>query len=193
MPIRSSSIGGRPGGWATVRRCRIPPGSGPPGQRCVCRRLPSRDGPLRGGGGPRSQAVQAVAAPLPAGAGQHMPRQEGSQGPLCADFAALRGVAARRAQPGPEVWLRLRRQARTAQLKTYLIQGPAHMTRAQRVGLAAMRWPIETCFQEGQQRLGLGDYAGRSWIGGHHPMTLCLRAHFFRVRQKLQLKKKRQP
>ena len=87
-------------------------------------------------------------------------------------------VAARRAQPGPEVWRRLRRQARTAQLKTYLIQGPAHMPMSHNlVWLAAMRWPIETCFQEGKQLLGLGDYEGRSWIGRHHHMPLCLRAH----------------
>ena len=141
-------------------------------------------------GAPRSQAVKDVAAQLPAGAWQHMQLKEGSQGPLCADFAALRVVASRRAQPGPDVWLLLRRQARTAQLKTYLIQGPADMTLAQLVWLAAMRWPIETCFQEGKQLLGLGDYEGRSWTGWHHHMTLCLLAHFFLVRQKLRLKKK---
>ena len=144
-------------------------------------------------GAPRAQAVQAVAAPLPAGAWQPMQLQEGSQGPLCADLAALRVVAARRAQPGPDGWRRLRRPARTAQLKTYLIPGPAHMTMAQLGWRAAMRWPIETCFQEGTQRLGLGDYAGRSWIGWHHHMTLCLLAHLFLVRQKLQLQKKRPP
>ncbi len=55
----------------------------------------------RAPGAPRSQAVQAVAAPLPAGAGQHRQLQEGSQGPLCADFAALRGgrFPARPARP----------------------------------------------------------------------------------------------
>ena len=160
----------------------------------MCRRLPSRDGPptrwRRAPGAPRAQAVQAGAAPLPAGAGQHLPRQEGSQGPLCADFAALRGFASRRAPPGPDVGRRLRRPARPAPRKTYLLQGPAHLTMAPRVGLAAMRWPIATCFQEGKQLRGLGDYEGRSWIGGHHPMTLCLLAHFFRVRQKLQLQNK---
>ena len=144
-------------------------------------------------GAPRSQAVQEVAAQLPAGAWRHLQLKKGSQGPLCADFAALRVVASRRAQPGPDVWLLLRRHARTAQLKTYLIQGAADMTMAQLVWLAAMRWPIETCFQEGKQLLGLGDYEGRSWIGWHHHMTLCLLAHFFLVRQKLRLKKKPQP
>ena len=170
--------------WPTRPEMCVPPAP-------VTGRPPTRW--RRAPGAPRAQAVQAVAAQLPAGAGQHLQLQEGSQGPLCADFAALRGVASRRAQPGPAVGRLLRRPARPAQLQTYLIQGPAHMTMAQLVGRAAMRWPIETCFQEGKQLLGRGDYAGRSWIGGHHPMTLCLRAHFCRVRQKLQLQKKRQP
>ena len=67
------------------------------------------------------------------------------------------------------------------------------MTMAQLVWLAAMRWPIETCLQAGTQLLGLGDYEGRSWIGWHHHMTLCLLAHFFLVRQQLQLNKKPPP
>ena len=119
-----------------------------------------------------------------------MQLQEGSQGPLGADLAALRGVASRRAPPGPDVWLRLRRPARTAQLKTYLMQGPAEMTRAQLVGLAARRGPIETCFQAGQQLLGLGDSEGRSGTGWPHHMTLCLLAHFCLGRQKLRRKQK---
>ena len=195
--IRSASIGWRPGGWATVRRGRIPPGSGPPGQRCVCRRLPSRDGPLRGGGGPPARPArrqcrlwQPRSPPAPGNTGSC---KRAVRGPCAPTLRLCGGVASQRAPPGPDVWRLLRRPARTAQLQTYLIQGPAHLTMAQRVGLAAMRWPIATCFQEGKQLLGLGDYAGRSWIGGHHPMTLCLRAHFFRVRQKLQLQKKRQP
>ena len=54
-------------------------------------------------GAPRAQAVQEVAAQVPACAWRHLQLQKGSQGPLCADFAALRVVAARRAQPGPDV------------------------------------------------------------------------------------------
>ena len=100
---------------------------------------------------------------------------------------------ARRAQPGPDVWLRLRRHPQTKQLKTYLIHGPPEMTLAQLVWLAAMRWPIETCLQAGKQLLGLGDYEGRSWIGWHHHMTLCLLAHFFLVRQKVRRTKKPPP
>ena len=138
----------------------MPPESGPRGRSWVGRRRPLRDVPLRVCVGPPG--------------GQHMQLQEGSQGPLGADCAALRGVASRRAPPGPDVWLLLRRPARTAQLQTYLMQGPADMTRAQLVGLAAMRGPIETCFQAGQQLLGLGDYERRSGTGlasPHDPVS----------------------
>ncbi len=51
-----------------------------------------------------------------------------------------------------------------------------------------MRWPIETCFEECKQEVGLGDYQVRSWKGWHHHMTMCLLAHFLLVRLKLKLK-----
>ena len=103
---------------------------------------------------------------------------QGSHGPLQVDFAALRVFAARRKLPGPEVWLLLRRHPRTHKLKTYLCQAPADMALPDLAHLAGGRWPIETCFQEGKQNLGLGDYEGRSWAGWHRHMTLCM-AHFF--------------
>lgn len=50
-----------------------------------------------------------------------------------------------------------------------------------------MRWPTETCFEEGKQYLGMGDYQVRSWRGWHHHMTMCILAHFFLVRLRLRL------
>jgi hypothetical protein len=47
---------------------------------------------------------------------------------------------------------------------------------------------IETCFEEGKQEIGLGDYQLRSWIDWHHHMTLCILAHFFLVRLQIRLK-----
>jgi SRSO17 transposase len=47
---------------------------------------------------------------------------------------------------------------------------------------------METCFEDSQQYLGMGDYAVRSWRGWHHHMTLCILAHFFLVRQQQRLK-----
>ena len=78
----------------------------------------------------------------------------------------------------------LRRHPDTHVLKTYLAHGPADLPLDTLVWLKGMRWPIETCFQEGKQLLGLGDYEGRSGTGWHYHMTLCLLAHFFPVRRK---------
>ena len=98
-------------------------------------------------------------------------------------------VAVREGLPGPEVWLLLRRHPRHHELKTYLCHAPADMPLAALAHLAGRRWPIESCFQEGKQNVGLGDYEGRSWQGWHRHVTLCLLAHFFLVRQATRLKK----
>ena len=143
--------------------------------------------------GPRAVAVRDVVAQVPASAWQRCPITAGSQGPLWADCAALRVRASRRRQPGPAVWLFLRRHPDTHVLKTYLAHGSADLPLDTLVWLAGMRWPMETCFQEGKQLVGLGDYEGRSWTGWHHHMTLCLLAHFFLVRQKLRREKKPLP
>ena len=57
------------------------------------------------------------------------------------------------------------------------------------VRMSGMRWPIETCFEDSKQLLGMGDDEVRSWTGWHHHMTLVILAHFFVVRMSLRLKK----
>ena len=91
--------------------------------------------------------------------------------------------------PGPEVWLVLRRNLVTGELKTSLCNAPVATPLATLVRLSGMRWPIETCFEDGKQCLGMGDYEVRGWRGWHHHMTLCILAHFFLVRTCLKLKK----
>jgi SRSO17 transposase len=133
--------------------------------------------------------VAHVAASRPADRWVRRTIKEGSKGPLVARFAALRVVAVREGLPGPEVWLVLRRNRLTGELKTYLCNAPADTPLATLVRLSGMRWPIETCFEDGKQYLGMGDDEGRSWRGWHHHMTLCILAHGFLVRACLRLKK----
>ena len=155
--------------------------------------------PLRGrpvtrvrlaGGEPAAQPVAALAAALPPAAWTRYQLQAGSRGGLRADCAALRVVAVRESLPGPDVWLLLRRHPRTGVLKTFLCHAPADCPLPELVRLTACRWPIETCFQQCKQHLGMGHYEVRSWTGWHHHMTLCLLAHFFLVQQQVRLKKK---
>lgn len=140
-----------------------------------------------------AETVSALAQTLPVANWACHLIKEGSKGPMVADFAAVRVVAVREGLPGPEVWLVLRRSVTSGELKTYLCNAPADTPLGTLVRLSGMRWPIETCFEEGKQHLGMGDYEVRSWRGWHHHMTLCMLAHFFLVRLRLRLKKTRRP
>ena len=143
-------------------------------------------------GAPEARTVLGVATALPVEAWTRQTIKEGSQGPMVAEFAAMRVVAVRDTLPGPDVWLVLRRHLETGELKTYLCNAPVDTALAQLVHMSGMRWPIETCFEDSKQLLGMGDYEVRSWTGWHHHMTLVILAHFFVVRMSLRLKKKPQ-
>jgi SRSO17 transposase len=137
-------------------------------------------------------AVASWAAALPPDCWVPCTIKEGSKGPLVARFAARRVLAVRDGLPGPAVWLVLRRHLLTGELKTYLCNAPADTPLATLVRLSGMRWPIETCFEDGKQYLGMGDDEVRGWRGWHHHMTLCILAHFFLMRVCRRLKKKPQ-
>jgi len=167
--------------WRQRPATAVPPWSGRG-------RKPTRT--RRQAGEAEPEAVALLAASVPADRWVRRTIKEGSKGPLVAQFAALRVIAMREGLPGPEVWLVLRRNLVTGELKAYLCNAPADTPLAMLVRLSGMRWPIETCFEDGKQYLGMGDYEVRSWRGWHHHMTLCILAHFFLVRACLRLKKK---
>jgi SRSO17 transposase len=141
-------------------------------------------------GEPDSQSVLRVAQQTPAAQWQRYTIKEGAKGPLLADFVARRVINARDNLPGHEVWLLCRRDVLTDQYKFYLSNAPVAVPLVTFARVTGMRWPIETCFEEGKQELGLGDYQVRSWVGWHHHMTLCILAHFFLVRVQRRLKEK---
>ena len=152
-------------------------------------RKPTRTRVLAGAAEP--ERVAQLAASLPRDCWTRRTIKEGSKGPLVAHMAALRVIAVREGLPGPEVWLVLRCNVLTGEWKTYLSNAPADTPLPTLVRLSGMRWPIETCVEDGTQHVGLGDYEVRSWRGWHHHMTLCILAHFFLVRMCRRLKKKR--
>ena len=166
--------------WAERPATHIPPRRGR-GRRPQRERLVA--------GAPEARTVLEMAAALPAEAWTRQTIKEGSQGPMVAEFAAMRVVAVRDTLPGPDVWLVLRRHVETGELKTYLCNAPVDTALETLVRMSGMRWPIETCFEDSKQLLGMGDYEVRSWTGWHHHMTLVILAHFFVVRMSLRLKK----
>ncbi|RLG32041.1 IS701 family transposase [Methanosarcinales archaeon] len=148
-------------------------------------RKPTRERLVAGDSLP--QTVAAIAQAQPAHKWSRYTIKEGSKGPIVADFAFLRVVVVRDGLPGPEIWLILRRNVVSGELKAYLSNAPADVSLTELVRISGMRWPIETCFEEGKQHIGMGDYQVRSWLGWHHHMTLCILAHFFLVRLRLRL------
>ena len=163
--------------WEARPATHIPPQRGrgrrPPRERLV-------------EGAPKARTVLEVATELPTAAWTRQTIKEGSQGPMVAEFAALRVVAVRDTLPGPEVWLVLRRHSETGELKTYLSNAPVDITLEKLVHMSGMRWPIATCFEDSKQLLGMGDDEVRSWTGWQHHMTLIILAHFFVVRMSLR-------
>ena len=141
-------------------------------------------------GEPEAQTVKAIADQMPERRWKRLVIKEGSKGPMEADFVAVRAVAVRAGLPGPDVWLVLRRSCTDGELKAYVSNAPARTRLETFARISGMRWPIETSFEDGKQRLGMGDYEVRGWKGWHHHMTLVILAHAFLVRLRLQLGKK---
>jgi SRSO17 transposase len=137
------------------------------------------------------QWVAVLAQQLEASDWQLRVIEEGSQGPQEAGFASRRVWGVREGLPGPEVWLVWRRHPLSGELKTYLSNAPAETTEMELIRMSGMRWPVEMCFEEAKQLLGMGSYEVRSWKGWHHHQTLVILAHFFVVRTSRVLKKKR--
>lgn len=141
-------------------------------------------------GQPAAQTVATLIAAMPAEQWSRHTIQEGSKGPLIADFVAVRVFNVRHGLPGDQVWLVCRRDVFSGETKYYLSNAPANTPLTTFVRVSGMRWPIESCFEDGKQELGLGDYQLRSWLGWHHHMTLVILAHFFLVKVQRRLQPK---
>lgn len=119
--------------------------------------------------------------------------REGAKGPIVAEMARTRVVEVRDNLPAKTVWLFVERRLDTGEVKFYLSNAPATTGREAMVRVVTARWPIETCFQEAKDRLGMDQYELRSFTGWHHHMTLVMLAQHFLHRLRLSLKKKPLP
>jgi SRSO17 transposase len=135
--------------------------------------------------------ADALAAQLPATAWRRYRVLEGARGPLVADFAALRAVAVRDGPPGPAVWVVLRRPLSASgeepELKYFLANAPADTPLATLVRVSGLRRPIESCFEESKEEVGLDHYELRFWRGWLHHTTMVILAHHFLVQLRLRL------
>jgi len=124
--------------------------------------------------------VSKLAAGLPESRFVRLKFREGSKGPQVADFAQLRVVATRNHLPGPDVWLVLKRSL-DGEMKYFLSNASAETVLSDHAKVSGLRWPIESCFEECKQLVGMSDYEARTWRGWHHHMTLSILAHAFLV------------
>jgi SRSO17 transposase len=129
---------------------------------------------------PAPQTVEQVTAALPARAWQRLAFREGTKGAQYAAFARLRVVVERDDLPGPEVWLVVERSLdQEPKIKYYLSNAAPEVRLLTVVQVGHTRWPVEDCFLQSKQEVGLDAYEVRSWLGWHHHMTLVMLALWF--------------
>lgn len=139
---------------------------------------------------PRAHEGREIAAQLPQRAWQPFMIQEGSKGPVVADFAFLRVTTVRDQLPGPRTWAVFRRSLSTPpELKFYLSNAPASCAHRRLAQASGDRWPIETVLEEAKGEVGMDHYETRTWCGWQHHLAQTFLAHHFLVRVQLQLKK----
>jgi len=114
---------------------------------------------------------------------------EGAKGPIIAKVARLRVYPSREGLPRDySVWLFMRKDP-DGRLKFSLSNAPKSMSLSEMCEASVMRWPIEQCFEEGKDQLGMDHYEHRSWPAWHrHMIYICLALHFL-LRLRIRFKK----
>jgi SRSO17 transposase len=163
--------------WADPPRCRIPRYRGR-GKRPTKPRVVS-GGPL----------TVAQIAGDPKVAWRWTKIAEGAKGPIMAEVARLRVIPSREGLPGKECWLFIRKYP-GGELKYALSNASKSISFRKLTRAATLRWPIEQCFQEGKEQLGMDHYEHRSWPGWHRHMLFVFLAQLFLLRLRDRFKKK---
>jgi SRSO17 transposase len=140
---------------------------------------------------PAPQTVESIAASLPSSAWKRLAYREGTKGVQHAHFARVRFVAERDDLPGPELWLVIERSCdQQPYIKYYLSNAEPSCPLQEMARVGHTRWPVEDCFLQGKQELGLDAYEVRGWRGWHHHMTMVMMAMWFLKLETRRLGKK---
>ena len=115
---------------------------------------------------------------------------EGAKGPIIAHVARMRIYLSREGLPvGEQQWLFLKKDA-DGQIKYAISNAPKDTSMAEFIKASTMRWPIEQCFHEGKDQVGMDYYEHRSWPAWHRHMIFVFLALHFLLRMRLHFKKK---
>lgn len=129
----------------------------------------------------------AVVSAWPERCWQRLTVTEGEKGPLTYDWACARVIESHDHRPGPESWLVVRRSVSDpTELAYYLSNAPADTPLLQLAQVAATRYTIEQCFEEGKGETGLDEYEVRYWPSWYRHITLSMIAHVWLASIRLQ-------
>jgi len=109
----------------------------------------------------------------------------GAKGPIITNDKFLRVVEVRDKKPGKDIWLYVRKLA-DGRIKYALCNETAEAAAEDLRRIALMRWSIEQCFQECKEYLGMDHYESRSWVGWRRHMLLCIIAHLFVIKLRME-------
>jgi len=122
--------------------------------------------------------VAAVVASWSAAQWHRFSVAEGEKGPRVYDWGRAQVIESRHQLPGPEVWLVARRSVSDpTEVAYYLALASWETTLEEVAGVAATRYTVEQCIEEGKGETGLDHYEVRHWISWHRHTTLSLLAH----------------
>jgi hypothetical protein len=128
---------------------------------------------------PPAQELREFAARLLKTKWHRLAIQEGSKGPMVADFAWLQATTVRHRLPGPRVWAIFRRGfSEPAEIKYYLSNALVSIAPRTLTDMSGQRWPIEPAFEEAKGEVGMDHYeraSGRAgiivWLKRFWPIT----------------------
>jgi len=143
---------------------------------------------------PKPLQVLEVARCLPEDAWQNITWREGTKGPRCSRFAAVRVQPAIGYHNGqvtePVCWLLVEWPLSEPEPTKYWFSNLPETTVLQDlVYWAKIRYFIEQNYQQLKDELGLDHFEGRSWKGWQHHVTLTMMAFDFLVLEGFRVKK----
>ena len=109
----------------------------------------------------------------------------GAKGPIITTDKYIRVTEVRDGKPGKDVWLYVRKLS-DGKVKFALCNELADASGEDLRRPALMRWSIEQCFAECKEHLGMDHYESRSWAGWRRHMLLCLIAHLFVIKIRME-------
>jgi SRSO17 transposase len=109
----------------------------------------------------------------------------GAKGPIITNDKYLMVTEVRDGKPGNDVWLYVRKLS-DGKMKYALCNESPDASAEELRRPALMRWSIEQCFGECKGYLGMDHYESRSWVGWRRHMLLCLIAHLFIIKLRME-------